>query len=600
MAWGVGAAGAGVNSKSAGTTLNCPINAAVAVGDVLVLFYAGDNDSSHTTDSTASTISVADSRGNTWVMPGGQINGQGSAGGGADLQFAYTRVTTALTTAHSITVTGPNVTARAFTYAHFTVGASISEDTAPRFAQAFDASTPPLIISNAPTANSEHLWLHGVACERPNTDSFSPDSNYTAFPGNTGTTGGSAVTNMYVRGAYRIHTSGTSEAVNASIGASGDGAQVLFCLVEAGGGPSPITGTASVTEAADTLTGAGAVAATGTTNATEAADTLSATGTVTSTATGTASITEAADTLVGAGTVSVTGTAVLTEAADTITAAGVVAVTGTASVTEAADTLTGAGAVAATGTTNATEAADTLSAAGTVASVSTGTANLTEAADTLVGVGAVAVTGALTKTEAADTSSATGTVLITGSLTATEAPNTTTAAGAVAITGTSSVTEAPNTLTGAGAALVQATSNVLESADTLGATAVLLIAGTAAYTEIADTLDAAGHVANPFITGTADITEGADNLAALGVVLISAFALIDEAADTLDGDAVQSAPAVYDLAHQVFVRLVNDEVLAFLALSECVVQASEEELRALLEVDEARTMSQPDEFTFQL
>jgi hypothetical protein len=83
-------------------------------------------------------------------------------------------------------------------------------------------------------------------------------------------------------------------------------------------------------------------------------------------------------------------------------------------------------------------------------------------------------------------------------------------------------------------------------------------------------------------------------------VLFAAFASNDEAADTLDGAGFQSAPAFYELAHQVFVRRVNDEVLAFLALSECVVQASEEELRALLEVDEARTMSQPDEFTFQL
>jgi hypothetical protein len=578
MAWGVGAAGAGVNSKSAGTTLNCPINAAVAVGDVLVLFYAGDNDSSHTTDSTASTISVADSRGNTWVMPGGQINGQGSAGGGADLQFAYTRVTTALTTAHSITVTGPNVTARAFTYAHFTVGASISEDTAPRFAQAFDASTPPLIISNAPTANSEHLWLHGVACERPNTDSFSPDSNYTAFPGNTGTTGGSAVTNMYVRGAYRIHTSGTSEAVNASIGASGDGAQVLFCLVEAGGGPSPITGTASVTEAADTLTGAGAVAATGTTNVTEAADTLSATGTVLS-----------------------TGALTKTEAADTLTGAGVVAVNGTTNATEAADTPSATGTVLSTGALTKTEAADTTSATGTVADPArVGTASLTEAADTLGATGAVAVTGALAKTEAADTSSATGTVAITGSLVSTEAPNTATAAAAVAITGTSSALEAPNTLAGAGMVLIQASSNIFESADTLTGVAVLLVLGTAAYTEVADTLDAAGVVANPFITGTAGITESADDLTAFGAVLIAAFASIDEAADTLDGAGIQSAPAIYDLANQLFVRLADEEAYAFLALSECATIAPDENVLVMDVQEEVAAITKPDELSIQL
>ena len=65
--------------------------------------------------------------------------------------------------------------------------------------------------------------------------------------------------------------------------------------------------------------------------------------------TGTANITEAADTVAATGTVLVRGAATITESADTVAGAGTVAssgtITGAANITEAADTVAASGSV---------------------------------------------------------------------------------------------------------------------------------------------------------------------------------------------------------------------------------------------------------------
>jgi hypothetical protein len=107
--------------------------------------------------------------------------------------------------------------------------------------------------------------------------------------------------------------------------------------------------------------------ATGTAAVTEEADTSTATGT--ETFTGTAAVTEAADTSTASGTETITGTAATTEADDTSSAAGTETLTGTAAVTEADDTSTASGTETFTGTSATTEADDTSTASGTVGSV---------------------------------------------------------------------------------------------------------------------------------------------------------------------------------------------------------------------------------------
>lgn len=122
--------------------------------------------------------------------------------------------------------------------------------------------------------------------------------------------------------------------------------------------------------------------------------------------TGNASITEAADTISAAGAVAVAGASAITEAADTISAAGAVAIAGSLSKTEAGDTISAAGAVAIAGSSAITEGADTLVAAASEAVH--GSADITEGDDTIVATAAHTSTGSAAITEDPDTVDAQG------------------------------------------------------------------------------------------------------------------------------------------------------------------------------------------------
>jgi hypothetical protein len=152
-----------------------------------------------------------------------------------------------------------------------------------------------------------------------------------------------------------------------------------------------------------------------------------------SSATGTAAVTEAADTSTASGTETFTGTVAVTEAVDTSAATGTETFTGTAAVTEADDTSSATGTETIAGTVAATEEADTSTASGTHIENATGTVAATEADDTSTASGTETITGTVTTTEADDTSTAAGTLTITGTVAATEADDTSTASGTVTV-----------------------------------------------------------------------------------------------------------------------------------------------------------------------
>lgn len=152
-------------------------------------------------------------------------------------------------------------------------------------------------------------------------------------------------------------------------------------------GPTTISGTASITEAADTVSGTSTVALKGT-----------------------ASITEAADALSSAATILIKGAASPTEAGDTLSSTATLLIKGTLSATEAGDALTATGVLPIAGTLSVTEADDTLSADGVGQPITTGTLNLTEADDRLTATAALAIVGTVTITEAADTLTAAATI----------------------------------------------------------------------------------------------------------------------------------------------------------------------------------------------
>lgn len=152
--------------------------------------------------------------------------------------------------------------------------------------------------------------------------------------------------------------------------------------------PAPITGTASITEADDTIVATATVRVAGSAAVTEEDDTVAATGTVGSAPiTGTASITEADDTVAATATVRVAGTASITEGNDTVSAQAAVRVAGTASITEGNDTVAATAAVRVAGSASVTEADDTITATAAVRIAAT--ASVVEANDTIVATGTV-------------------------------------------------------------------------------------------------------------------------------------------------------------------------------------------------------------------
>ncbi len=171
---------------------------------------------------------------------------------------------------------------------------------------------------------------------------------------------------------------------------------------------SSITGTASITEAGDTVSAASALAIAGAASISEAGDTASSTSTLALAAA--LASTEAGDTASSTSTLALAAALASTEAADTSSATGALAIVGTAAITEAGDTVSasGVGVVSISGTASITEASDTASSAGTLALAAV--ASITEAGDTVSGVGALAIRGLVAANENSDTVSAVGTI----------------------------------------------------------------------------------------------------------------------------------------------------------------------------------------------
>jgi hypothetical protein len=234
------------------------------------------------------------------------------------------------------------------------------------------ASTAPNPPSVTPAATAKNLFIAVAASDD---DDESPTFYPTSYTGEGQGQSASSATACLIQVAYRYVTTGSAEDPGAfTLAASEQWVTQSLCVPPAS---SSATGTAAVTEAADTSTATGTETFTGTSTATEAADTSTATGT--ETFTGTSATTEEADTSTASGThtENITGSSAATEADDTSTATGTETFTGTAAVTEADDTATATGAETITGTAAVTEAADTSTASGTVSSVGGISATLT-------------------------------------------------------------------------------------------------------------------------------------------------------------------------------------------------------------------------------
>lgn len=318
-----------------------------------------------------------------------------------------------------------------------------------------------------------------------------------------------------------------------------------------------ISGSSSITEGADALSGTGTTVITGTASPSEAADTLSASGTTT--LTGTGSITEGADTLTAAGSQApISGTASITEADDSLLATGTLKIAAAASPTEGDDSTAATGTTVMRGVVAVTEAGDALTALGTVAVRAS--AGVTEADDLTTSSAKLAIGGVANGLEADDAIGGTSALKIAATASVTEGGDSLLAAGISVQAGTGSLNliEADDTLAAAAATTLSGAGVIQEAGDTISASATLNLVGMAVITESDDLCAGAG---TSKLSGMAVILEGDDFTAAFGTLDIVAVASIQEQDDTLLS-ASRSGALYIDPALILFSRRRRTEILA--------------------------------------
>ncbi|MBI3574815.1 MAG: hypothetical protein HY083_04085, partial [Gammaproteobacteria bacterium] len=209
-AFAVGTAVCTAQSKTAGTTLACTVTTQnISIGEIAVLWFAGDNTA--TTDGNDGLLSsVSDSAGNTWTVQRCFTNGQGTAETGATTCIATSKITAALTTASSATITATfgTTTAKAIVVKNFTVAAGNTIEIAGTPQDlANDNADPGSMTISGLTASTEYLFVRSTALERANA-TWTVTASHTIATCD-GTTGGGAASNMNICGEFRILTATT-------------------------------------------------------------------------------------------------------------------------------------------------------------------------------------------------------------------------------------------------------------------------------------------------------------------------------------------------------------------------------------------------------
>lgn len=226
-----------VQSKAADqATLVLTTTATLEAGNVGVLCVAFDNWETVGDGDGEDITSVVDSAGNTWTK-GRELSVTvgGAQKDGAVSSLWYVKAATQLSSGGTITITFDAAETAAFDATAATAWEfSITSGNVVTNAGASTAvsqGVDPDAITISSLTNQAYLWAHCLAGEGPNGDAYTWDADYTTMTAN-GTTGGSAATNMHVRGGFRVFT-GTTDTVDVtSTTADRDYAQVYVALLE--------------------------------------------------------------------------------------------------------------------------------------------------------------------------------------------------------------------------------------------------------------------------------------------------------------------------------------------------------------------------------
>ncbi len=191
-------------SKAAGTTLVRTLTVAVNQGELIVITFAMDN------EATGGAVTCADSVGNTYYVAADVTNNPAGAGTGVRTVILYAIANTALAATNTITVTHPNVTARAMCGRSFT-GATHLDIATTATGTGLTGTTTGL------ESNHMHeLIIGAIGAEGPSGDTFTPGTSFTTMT-DLGTTGGVADTNITIDPEYRVVNSEASYVANGTI-----------------------------------------------------------------------------------------------------------------------------------------------------------------------------------------------------------------------------------------------------------------------------------------------------------------------------------------------------------------------------------------------
>ena len=205
------------------------------------------------------------------------------------------------------------------------------------------------------------------------------------------------------------------------------------------------------------------------------------------------SVTDAADTISGAAGLTVGASLTRTDAADTLSAASTMPITVALSVTDAGDTLSSSVALPVAVGLDLADAADTL------------------AATAVVGSAPVEVT--FEQTDALDGLSSAAAVLVGADLATTDAPDTLGASAALTVGVALALTDAADTVGAASTMPVTAAASLTDALDTASAAAGVAVVASLASTDVADALSATAQVQQAGVVGvTFDQTDALDTL----------------------------------------------------------------------------------------
>jgi hypothetical protein len=192
------------NAKTSGGTLSINPSRTVPVGRLLAIWTAWDQDYTGTPEgSVYPAVAVHDTQENVYSLLGSWM-------WESHVAITLCRVTAQLTTGDTITVThrNSNHDEKAMSVWEFSMDTTKvwARNHGPFVAGTFGGpgggGGDPTVM-NVPFNGQEVLILHGFSAMGPETDTYTWDSDYTEIDGD-GTTGGSDISNIHIRGGFRI------------------------------------------------------------------------------------------------------------------------------------------------------------------------------------------------------------------------------------------------------------------------------------------------------------------------------------------------------------------------------------------------------------